>query len=147
MKPTIMKFGGTSVADAGAFTSVADIVAREVNDHRLRPVVVVSAMSGFTDALLTSVQKAVEGNADGATAILDEHFARHEKIVETLLKSEAALASQFLEKSRSEIDTLLLSVAAATAEDSIKPDHKFYQDAIVSFGERLSAAVLAACIE
>jgi aspartokinase len=44
-----MKFGGTSVADAVALENAARIVAA----HRQHaPVVVVSAMSGVTDALL-----------------------------------------------------------------------------------------------
>jgi aspartokinase len=47
--PTVMKFGGTSVGDARAFENVAQIVAARIH---LEPVVVVSAMSGVTDALL-----------------------------------------------------------------------------------------------
>jgi aspartokinase len=39
----VMKFGGTSVADAAAFDNVARIIAAELNSL---PVVVVSAMSG-----------------------------------------------------------------------------------------------------
>jgi len=140
-----MKFGGTSVEDAGAFAKVAEIVARAALDH-LKPVVVVSAMSGFTDALLAGVRNAIEGNSEGAAATLDTHFARHEKVVETLLRTEAASASQLLKKRRIEIDTLLLSVAAAVAADAAEPEHKSYQDAIVSFGERLSAALLAAVL-
>ena len=41
----VMKFGGTSVADAAALNNVAAIVAARLNDS---PVVVVSAMSGVT---------------------------------------------------------------------------------------------------
>ena len=51
-----MKFGGTSVEDASAFRNVAAIVGAAV---ALRPVVVVSAIAGFTNALLASVQKDV----------------------------------------------------------------------------------------
>src|SRR5438876_183289 len=53
--PTVLKFGGTSVEDAAAFERVAEIVRAE---RRARPVVVVSAMSGVTDALLASVDAA-----------------------------------------------------------------------------------------
>ena len=44
-----MKFGGTSVEDARAFERVRRVVAAREAE---RPVVVVSAMGGFTDALL-----------------------------------------------------------------------------------------------
>lgn len=138
-----MKFGGTSVEDSGAFANVADIVARAVAQQGGRPVVVVSAMSGFTDALLASVQNAIEGNAESAAATLDKHFARHEKVVDELLRREAATVSQLLRKSRVEIDGLL---RLAAGQSAVEHGHKFYQDAIVSFGERLSAALLAAVL-
>ncbi|MBC8031733.1 MAG: lysine-sensitive aspartokinase 3 [Pyrinomonadaceae bacterium] len=145
MKPIILKLGGTSVEDAGAFRNVAQIVARAVDDQRgLRPVVVVSAMSGFTDALLASVQDAREGNAEGAVAGLEPHFARHRKVVDALLSTEPASISQLLEQSRIEIEGLLRLVASES--DSENGRQKYYQDAIVSFGERLSAALLAAVL-
>src|SRR5437868_6232938 len=68
MNPTIMKFGGTSVEDAVAFRNVAAIVKAAVP---LRPVVVVSAIAGFTNALLATVRKAIEGDARAATRSLD----------------------------------------------------------------------------
>ena len=89
MKPTVMKFGGTSVEDATAFGNVAAIVARAVGKQEgVRPVVVVSAMSGFTDALLSSVQQAISGNAGGALRDLDQHFARHQKVLDALVRAE-----------------------------------------------------------
>lgn len=140
-----MKFGGTSVEDAGAFLNVAEIVANETADLRdLRPVVVVSAMSGFTDALLASVQDAMNENAASATATLDKHFERHREVVDRLLLKEPASMSQFLEQSRIEIKGLLSLVAADSARETGRG--KYYQDAIVSFGERLSAALLAAVL-
>src|SRR2546427_9132788 len=47
--PTVLKFGGTSVEDAAACARVAGIVRAH---GRARPVVVVSALAGVTDALL-----------------------------------------------------------------------------------------------
>ncbi|HEY9405536.1 MAG TPA: hypothetical protein VIQ24_22995, partial [Pyrinomonadaceae bacterium] len=62
-QPTVMKFGGTSVEDARAFARVAGIVrARRAES----PVVVVSAMSRVTDALLASIETAAVVDADGA---------------------------------------------------------------------------------
>ncbi len=135
-----MKFGGTSVEDAGAFANVADIVAHAVNHQGLRPVVVVSAMSGFTDALLASVQNTFAGDLRGATLTLDKHFARHALVAATLVPGDAQI-SELLAQSRIEIDGILRAAVAENAGESHR--QKFYQDAIVSFGERLSAALLA----
>ena len=75
----VMKFGGTSVADASALENVARIVAAQ---RERRPVVVVSAMSGVTDALLKSVVLASERQVDEAIASLKETFARHQQAAE-----------------------------------------------------------------
>jgi aspartate kinase len=146
MKPTIMKFGGTSVEDTSAFANVAGIISAVAGPagadaREVRPVVVVSAMSGFTDALLASVHEAKNGNAESAAAALDKHFARHEQVVESLLRRGRAGMSLLLEQSRREIAELLRSVAVEPGRQ------KFYQDAVVSFGERLSAALLAAVLQ
>ena len=57
-KITIMKFGGTSVEDAPAFERLTNIVRTVHAFKASRPVVVVSAMSGVTNALLASVELA-----------------------------------------------------------------------------------------
>ena len=144
MQPTILKFGGTSVEDANAFANVARIVAPLVNGSQAqRPVVVVSAMSGFTDALLASAAEAVNGDAEKALALLDKHFTRHQQVAAELLNTERESLSEVFKRSRTEIAGLLNSVAAETSQGE---RHKYYLDAIVSFGERLSAALLAAVL-
>jgi aspartokinase/homoserine dehydrogenase 1 len=57
MKWVVHKFGGTSVADAGRYAAVADIVLAGRGPGR-RAAVVVSAMSGVTDALIELVAMA-----------------------------------------------------------------------------------------
>ena len=47
--PIVMKFGGTSVADADAIARVVGIVKAARESSGLPPVVIVSAMSGVTD--------------------------------------------------------------------------------------------------
>src|ERR1044072_1200683 len=81
-----MKFGGTSVADADAFANVSSIVKVA---EKQRPVVVVSAIAGCTNALLASVERAREGELRGATRSLEEHFDRHTAISNKLVESEA----------------------------------------------------------
>ncbi len=143
MKPTIMKFGGTSVEGATAFKNAAGIV---FDRQALHPVVVVSAMSGFTDALLDSFQQALKCDADGATS-LEKHFDRHRRVIEALLKDESARMVGLVDQSRAEIRELL---ARATTEAEVANEdrkrRKTLEDAIVSYGERMSAALLAAVL-
>src|SRR5437588_9116605 len=96
-----MKFGGTSVEDASAFERVASLVGRE---RASRPVVVVSAMSRFTDALLEAFDRAARGEHKRAEQSLEEHFARHTEVARALLPSESvAEIESAVEESRREL--------------------------------------------
>jgi aspartate kinase len=138
MQTTIMKFGGTSVEDASAFRNVAAIVKVAVG---LRPVVVVSAIGGFTNVLLASVQKAIRDDARAATRLLDHDLKRHIAIARELLNPESCAAFE-------------LTVAVARRE--IRQLHKIIavhpvtqpplQDEIVAYGEQLSSQLLAAVL-
>jgi aspartate kinase len=116
--PVVMKFGGTSVADAAAFENVARIVASE----REAAVVVVSAMSGVTDALLAATD----------IASLQEVFERHRTVSRELLVDTSAFTDR-LRSAEQQIGELL--------EGHV--ERKSRQDAVVSFGEILSSALLA----
>lgn len=143
MKPTIMKFGGTSVEGATAFKNAAGII---FDRQPLRPVVVVSAMAGFTDALIASVQQALAGQAAAGADWLGKHFDRHLRVVDALLRSEAPRMRQLIEQSATEIKELLKTTAAEMGGTEARKRRKFYEDAVVSYGERLSAALLAAVL-
>ncbi len=141
MKPTIMKFGGTSVEGATPIQNVARIVADRLN---LRPVVVVSAMAGFTDALLGSTKQAVHDGPDKAAVSLEKHFDRHFRVIDALLNTEDARMRELVEQSRKEISELLKALVKEAGEDRSR--RKFFEDAIASHGERLSAAMLASVL-
>lgn len=128
----VMKFGGTSVADAAALNNVARIVATHRDE---RPVVVVSAMSGVTDALLASTRIASERGAEEATASLAETFRRHELTAEELLPSPADFI-EYLDDAAKQISQLLT-----------RANGRATQDAIVSFGEMLSSRLLAEALQ
>jgi aspartate kinase len=72
-----MKFGGTSVGDVAAFERVYGIVSSQIEKH---PVVVVSAMTKVTDALLAAFEKAKKGEFAEAFASLEPHFERHVQV-------------------------------------------------------------------
>ena len=76
MRAVVMKFGGTSVADAAAIARLASIVRRVVDSGAV-PVVIVSAMSGVTDRLLGLAEAASAGRTDVVHAGLDELSRRH----------------------------------------------------------------------
>jgi len=138
MRPTVMKFGGTSVADAGAFRNVAAIVKAAETQ---RPIVVTSAIAGFTNALLAGVDAAVNGDSHEAARTLDEWFDRHVAVAYELLSTHArqSLESTVLE-ARTEIGRLLRIIGGYPVT---RPP---LQDEIVAFGELLSSQLLAAVL-
>ncbi|MCA1634987.1 MAG: hypothetical protein LC802_15185 [Acidobacteria bacterium] len=138
LNPTVMKFGGTSVADASAFARVADLVRRHADE---RPVVVVSAMSRVTDALLESVGVAAEGRIEEAVASLEGHFARHIEVARALLRVEPV--GQIEAAVGRERAGLMEAFASLAAGARPRP---LLQDLVVSYGERLSATLLAAVL-
>ena len=90
MRPVVMKFGGTSVADASAISRVVRIVS-DVAAAGAPVVVVVSAMSGITDELLTACEFARKGDIDEVRRRVDVIEARHQGVVDEIfrLKAEA----------------------------------------------------------
>ncbi|MDT7602983.1 MAG: aspartate kinase [Acidobacteriota bacterium] len=138
LKPLVMKFGGTSVEDAPAMARAAEIVGARRDQH---PVVVVSAMSRVTDALLAAVRHAGAGDAEAALQQLAPHFARHLDAAQSLVSGEEVSAfTRVIEDTRREIGTLLGEVAAGS-----RP-HALLQDAVVSYGEKLSSTLFSAIL-
>lgn len=135
MKPTIMKFGGTCVGDASAFERVVNIV----KDHQHSPcVVVVSAMAGVTDALLDATARA-ESQTHSPEQLIEDlkrQFERHRKVARELGAPLEEIET-LLETAEREISGLLGDVA-----EQAMP-FPFLQDLVVSYGERLSAPLLA----
>jgi len=134
----VMKFGGTSVADAAAFENVAKIVSLEYN---AAPVVVVSAMSGVTDSLLNATSIAATSDAEQAFASLENVFQRHEAAANELLSDPGR--KEFLKQLRAASDEIAERLKLFAQKPS---QRKALQDALVSFGEILSSTLLAAVL-
>ena len=133
-----MKFGGTSVADAVAFANVSAIVRVAENQ---RPVVVVSAIAGFTNALLASVTQATRGDLRSANRSVEEHLERHRAICGELLSPDARPTFESsIADARREIRQLLKIVAAYPVTSPP------LQDEIVAYGELLSSQLLSAVL-
>lgn len=93
-----MKFGGTSVGSAQRMKNVAELVR-----SRGRNFVVLSAMSGTTNQLLTIIEHLRADDHDKATATLDLLRAKYDKEITELL-SEADYRAQAAEKVGKHLD-------------------------------------------
>ena len=139
----VHKFGGTSVGDADCFANVTDIVCdRLAEDDDARLVVVVSAMSGVTDDLIAGARAAVEGRDAVYRQVKARLLDRHLQVVQRLLQqnTERVEVGGFIEDRLHELDLLYRSIAILgelTRRGS---------DAVVAFGEQLSAHILAAAL-
>lgn len=136
---TVLKFGGTSVADAEALQRVAGLVSRA---HRSTgPIVVVSALAGVTDTLLAAADAAASGDAERMRPQLDALLERHAEIAGRLAGPEGAQGIRtVLGRAGGEIAGLLERVAR-------DPERRpALRDEIASYGERLSAALLTAVL-
>jgi len=135
LKPTVMKFGGTSVQDAEAFARVAAIVLGERENS---PVVVTSAMSKVTDALLNAFDLAKKGEVENAILSLDAHFERHKAVARELTsEAQQKLFQVEIDFAEKELGDLLMRVSRRSLP------LQMLKDAIVSYGEQLSSRLLA----
>ena len=86
----IAKFGGTSVADSEAIGRMIDIVRSRIPE---RPVIVVSALAGVTDGLLSLAAQAETEEPATLDQALRALLDRHVQIAHSLPGAEAALDS------------------------------------------------------
>lgn len=130
-----MKFGGTSVGDIAAFERVNHIVSTQIER---RPVVVVSAMTKVTDALLAAFETAKKGDVAAAIASLGRHFDRHVEVSKHFIpEGSSNLFDAELQFARDELSDLLIRVSRRSLPLSM------LKDAVVSYGEQLSSRLLS----
>jgi aspartate kinase len=136
----VMKFGGTSVGDANRIRSAAAIAAQASKDRAV--VVVVSAMSGVTNALIAAAGKAASGDEAAAEALTRTLQEKHHEAIGKLI-SDIENRRELL----SEIDALIERAAnycrgcALLGELSPRA-----LDVIAGTGERLTARMAAAVL-
>lgn len=130
-----MKFGGTSVGDVAAFERVIGVVSSQLDR---KPVVVVSAMTKVTDALLAAFDTAKKGDFAEAFASLETHFERHVEVSENFIPDGVPNAfNGELDLARDELSDLLMRVSRRSLP------LQMLKDAIVAYGEQLSSRLLA----
>lgn len=141
MQTLVMKFGGTSVGKAEAIRQSADIVLAAKKDWP-RVVVVVSAMSGVTDALLKGAHSAAAGDAATfrtiAADLRNKHFAALEALMPPGAQGQA----------RAEVLTYLSEFEALCHAVNVLGEASARAlDTISSLGERMSIHLMAAYLQ
>ena len=136
----VLKFGGTSVGSVESILSLKAIVEKEAQEQPI--IVVVSALGGITDKLIaTSVlaQKGDEAWKDEFQAMVERHHKMIDTIITDLRKREQLfnIVDSLFEQLRSIYFGVYL----------IHDLSKKTQDAIVSYGERLSSNIVATLVQ
>ena len=121
-----MKFGGTSVGSAEALKRVASIVANTEDEK----IVVVSAMSGITNYLVSIVENPSADVDDVIRQFSDKH----------LLTAGQLFGGETYDAFKAEFDERIALFRRALTGDR---DDPFYRDFVVSQGERFSSLLLA----
>ncbi len=136
----VMKFGGTSVGSVKSILSLKKIVETEA---RTQPVVVVvSALDGITDKLIATSRMAQQGD-EHYREEFDAMVTRHHQMIEAIIQDEKKRIDLF-----NNIDQLFEQLKSIYFGVFLIHDlSKKTEDAIVSYGERLSSHIVAAMVK
>jgi len=133
----VLKFGGTSVADAEAIERATAIVRGRLTRE---PAVVVSAMAGVTNDLIEVAEQASRGQLIVALQLIEGLRTRHLRTAETLLG--ACAESDDVCGDLSALWDEAANLAAALSVLGHRTPRS--QDAILAFGELCAAPLVAA---
>jgi aspartate kinase len=131
----VAKFGGTSVGDASAIGRLIEIVRSRRED---RPLVVVSAVAGVTDGLLSLERPVHAGDAAALDAALARLLTRHQDAAHGLPGTGAAL-STIAEDAAALRAELLAGLGRRLRAQEL--------DAVAGRGELWSSRLVAAALE
>jgi aspartate kinase len=135
----VVKFGGTSVGDAAAIERATEIVRGRLPR---RPLVVVSALAGTTNTLLSIAEQAEKGQLIGALRGVEGLRERHLTETTRLLGDEDVGRDVAAELSAT-FDELASLAEALSVLGHMTPRSL---DAIASIGERLSSHLIVAVL-
>ena len=132
----VLKFGGTSVADAQSISQVVDIVSKAAESDRT--ILVCSAISKCTDKLIKIGNLASSGDSEYVTCI-DELQERHHQIILELLPIEKQ--AELIEVCDAHFNSLRGICQGVFLLRELSPASL---DAIASFGELWSTKIITA---
>ena len=136
----LMKFGGTSVADAQCIKRIVDIL----EEHHKRGdelAVVVSAQRGVTDALIeTATSLATAKDSSAIAPLIQSLSKRHMVTLEGAAPDYIAEIGAELDEKLINLQNILLAIYNLRELTPRSKDH------IISYGERLLAPILGAAL-
>ena len=128
----VAKIGGSCLSSEDGIRRTIEYV-KEWKRENERPIVVVSALKGITDELLSQAENALKGHFD-LKNIEDQHY-----------KSLKGLTSIIKEETKKRVDILLKelkeSILRVTDLHDLRPNDR---DRIVTYGEKLATEIVAA---
>lgn len=132
----VLKFGGTSVGTVEGLLSLKSIVEQKTENDSI--IVVVSAFCGVTDALLNAVRKALVGD-NGYKKDIQDIASSHVEMTNRVISNPLERASL-----KHEIDALCDELSSICHGVCLVHDlSEKTENAIVSYGERLSSIIVA----
>ena len=133
----VLKFGGTSVGTAASLANVKRIV--ESRDERV--IVVVSALGGLTDKLISTARQASQGDVSYLQSYA-QIVERHNDIINAMVpRSRRMYVEQITSSLLDELGNIFRGVSL------IKDLSCRTLDIIVSYGERLSSVIISCIID
>lgn len=137
MDRVVLKFGGSNLKTPSDIRRSAAVVAA----YESTPVVVVSAFSGVTDRILSSLEEAVLF-PEHARKLVEELVKQHHRAAQTQLEEGTELRQLLTELD--ELCERLRKLLVGIHYIGAVPD--FTRDQALSYGERLSSRVLTAVL-
>ena len=134
----VLKFGGSSVANAENIKKVNEIIKKSAQQDKT--IIVVSALSGITDLLLQSGTKAADGDEvykENIRTIEHRHFEAIKQLIPVAHQSQLL---SLVKKSINEIEDICNGIFLLS---EITPRTK---DRLASYGEWLSSQIIAASL-
>lgn len=136
----VLKFGGTSVGSVKSILSLKRIVEKEAKRQPI--VVVVSALGGITDQLISTSRLAQEGKEEWKEQY-EQMVDRHHKMIDTIITDTSDREELF-----NKVDALFEQLHSIYFGVYLIHDlSKKTLDAIVSYGERLSSNIVSTLVK
>ena len=136
----VLKFGGTSVGSVKSIMSLKRIV--EAESRRQPVVVVVSALGGITDKLISTSQLALHGD-ERYRDEFERMVNRHHQMIDTIITDPHKREQLF-----TTVDSLFEQLRSIYFGIYLIHDlSEKTMDAIVSYGERLSSNIVATLVK
>ena len=137
----VQKFGGTSVADPDAVRRLIEIARAARTRDGSGPVLVVSALSKVTDALLNIAAEAGAGKTDSALTHVERLRDRHLAMASALARrGDVATLSPHINEQFDQLAAVVKALAVLR-EVSLRT-----LDVVASMGELISSRIIAAAL-